>query len=204
MKKSESIGNLALALSKLQGEVSNIYKGKKAFTHEYAEIAAILTEVRPLLVKYELSFVQLCSTKEELQDNYMETIISTESILMHSSGEWMSGVLSMPLGVTPKGMNKAQAIGAIISYERRYAINAFLCLAQTDTDANIEEPNMPRLDPWQILDIMVMGNQEMKEELARMLGKRKVTLDDLTEKQVWLTIEKLMKVTTITIGEENV
>lgn len=204
MKKSESIGNLALALSKLQGEVSNIYKGKKAFTHEYAEIAAILTEVRPLFVKYELSFVQLCSTKEELQDNYMETIISTESVLMHSSGEWMSGVLSMPLGVTPKGMNKAQAIGAIISYERRYAINAFLCLAQTDTDANIEEPNMPRLDPWQILDIMVMGNQEMKEELARMLGKRKVTLDDLTEKQVWLTIEKLMKVTTITIGEENV
>jgi len=127
MNKSESIGALALALSKLQGEVQNVYKDKAGFGYKYTELCSILEVTRPLCAKYELVVTQLCTSSAN--------DVGVETVLAHSSGEWISSTVLMP--VTPtKGMSPAQATGCIITYARRYSLAAILGIAQTDDDAS--------------------------------------------------------------------
>jgi hypothetical protein len=126
MNKSESIANLALALSKLQGEVSNVHKDKQGYGYKYTDLSSILDLTRPLCAKYELAVTQLCGESE--------AGVSIETVLLHSSGEWLSGTLTLPITIG-KGMTQAQAIGSCISYGRRYSIASLLGIAQTDNDA---------------------------------------------------------------------
>ena len=128
MNKSETIGTLALALSKLQGEVQNLYKDKQGYGYKYADLASILDVTRPLCAKYELAVPQLCGTDA--------VGVTIETVLLHSGGEWLSSTLSLPISVG-KGMSQAQAIGSCISYGRRYALAALLGIAQTDNDASL-------------------------------------------------------------------
>jgi hypothetical protein len=125
MNKSEHIEMLASALSKFQGEIQNVFKGKKGYGYNYADLAPILEYVRPLLSKYGLSMLQLPSNNGEY--------VSIETIIMHESGQYISSILLMPVD-SFKGMTRAQSIGCIISYARRYSLTSVLGIAQTDTD----------------------------------------------------------------------
>lgn len=137
MNKSESISKLAEALSKLQGEIQNLPKDKQGFGYKYTELASILDVTRPLCAKYELAVTQLCCNPEDIN------CVGVETILTHSSGEWLSSVLYMT--VTPgRGMSPAQAAGSVITYARRYALAAILGIAQTDDDASIKETKPPQ------------------------------------------------------------
>jgi hypothetical protein len=138
MNKSESINELACALSKFQGEIQNVFKGKKGYGYNYADLGAILEDVRPVLFKHGLSFMQLPGNSG---DN-----VSIESILMHSSGQWISETIQMPVDAG-KGMSRAQAIGSVISYARRYSLSSFLGIAQTDNDASIKEQEPEEVEP---------------------------------------------------------
>lgn len=126
MSKSDSIAKLALALSKLQGEVTDAYKEKAAYNYSYADLAGVLAIARPLCLKYEFAVSQLCTSNE--------FGVGVTTILMHSSGEWLQSELTMPL-TSVKGGNAAQAAGSIITYARRYALAAILGITQTDNDA---------------------------------------------------------------------
>ncbi len=133
-EQSESIGKLALALSKLQGEIQNIFADKKGYNYTYVDLASILEISRPLLAKHELALLQTpCNPKLEsgIPD---PNIVGVKSILMHSSGEYISETAYMQV-VSAKGMNAAQAAGSVITYARRYAFAAMLGIAQTDNDA---------------------------------------------------------------------
>ena len=134
MNKSESIGNLAAALSKLQGEIQNTTKDKAGYGYRYTTLDAILEMARPLLHKYELAITQLT-----VNDPMNPSVVGVEGVLLHSSGEWLSSVVYMPIE-EKKGLSKAQGSGVIISYIRRYQIAALLGIAQTDNDAAIEKP----------------------------------------------------------------
>lgn len=126
--KSDSIAKLALALSKLQGEVTDAHKDKSAYNYKYADLAGVLEIARPLCLKYELAVSQLCTSNE--------TGIGVKTLLMHSSGEWIESELLMPVAGV-KGGNHAQAAGAVITYARRYALAAILGITQTDNDAQV-------------------------------------------------------------------
>ncbi len=134
MNKSENLGALSLALSKLQGEVCDVYKGKTGFNYKYAELSSVLDVTRPLCAKYELAVTQLCGTD-------IAGGVTIETVLLHSSGEWLSSVLTLPVSVG-KGMSQAQAIGSCISYGRRYALAALLGIAQTDNDASLAQQQL--------------------------------------------------------------
>ncbi len=141
-EQSESIGKLALALSKLQGEIQNIFADKKGYNYTYVDLASILEISRPLLAKHELALLQTpCNPKLEsgIPD---PNIVGVKSILMHSSGEYISETAYMQLTTTSKGMNLAQAAGSIITYARRYAFAAMMGIAQTDNDASNVEANI--------------------------------------------------------------
>lgn len=123
MNKSESIKELATALCKFQAEVEKVKKTatNPFFKSKYATLSDILEVIKKPLSKNGLSFVQL-----PLSGHVLETI------LMHSSGEFISSSYEM----TPV-KNDPQGLGSVITYQRRYALGAILGLdIDIDDDAN--------------------------------------------------------------------
>ena len=126
MNKSESIKELATALSAFQGEIKNVVKeGKNPFfKSRYATLDGIWDEVRPILAKHGLAFSQFPTGDNEL-----------ESHVLHSSGEWVSATTKM----YPKD-NTPQSHGSAITYTRRYAMCSILGVATEDDDGNAAQP----------------------------------------------------------------
>ena len=126
MKKSESIATLASALNKFQSAVDGAKKSSENPFHKnkYADLAEIWRTIREPLTANGLSVTQLT---EETDGN----TISVETVLLHNSGEWLSGTITMkPTKVDPQG------IGSAITYARRYGLSAILGIHQEDDDAN--------------------------------------------------------------------
>ena len=123
MNRSESIANLALALAKANADISNPKKNSvNPFFHsKYSDLAEVINCSKATLAEHGLSVMQL------LEFNDMAKV---ETILVHSTGEWVSKILAMPV---PK--IDAQTIGATFTYARRYALAGILGLAQEDDDA---------------------------------------------------------------------
>lgn len=124
MNKSESIANLAKALSAFQAEVPNPKNtaNNPFFKSKYAPLCDVLTLVRPLLTKHGLSIVQFPSGSG---DN-----ITITTSLLHSSGEWIEGD---PL-ILKADKATAQGAGSAISYGRRYSVSAVLGISSEDDD----------------------------------------------------------------------
>src|SRR5690554_4987954 len=124
MRKSESIKNIALALSKFQSEVENpkntadnpYYKSK------YAPLQDVLNTVRPLLSKHGLSIIQNPAGDGER--------ISIHTMLVHESGEWIEfePLVLKAEKITPQGA------GSAITYGRRYALSSVLGISSEDDD----------------------------------------------------------------------
>lgn len=181
MNKSESIEELAAALSKFQGEISNVYKGTKGYSWRYADLAAILDDVRPLLSKYGLSVTQLAGNSGDS--------VSVETVLLHQSGQWLSETIQMPVDLG-KGMSRAQAIGSVISYARRYSLSSCLGIAQTDDDASLkkEEPAQRYEDTGAKI------KAELKEKIDKETGE---ISPDLLTRMEELIVEMKVPIETI-------
>lgn len=128
MNRSESIGALAAALAKAQAEIKDAFAGTENLflKSRYADLREVLKSARPALSEQELSVTQLVGSSD--QD------VTVETVLMHSSGEWISETITMPVQVN-KGLSQAQAMGAVITYARRYGLAAIVGISQEDTDA---------------------------------------------------------------------
>lgn len=124
MNRSDSIKELATALSKAQGEIENASKNQKNdhFKNKYADLAEVLNTIRPVFSANGLSVAQLPS--------YEAPMASVETVLMHSSGEFMSSTCSAPVSRAD-----AQGVGSVITYLRRYSLAAMAGISQEDDDA---------------------------------------------------------------------
>lgn len=132
MNKSESIANLAKALSEFQAEVTNPANTatNPFFKSKYAPLSDILSLVRPILGKYGLSIIQDPSTTGG--------DVTIRTTLLHLSGEYIE---SEPLTLKMEKVT-AQGAGSAITYARRYAISAILGLSsEDDDDGNNAEGN---------------------------------------------------------------
>lgn len=129
MKMSESINEIATALSAAQAEIQNPSKSAENpfFKSRYADLAEVLSVVRPAFTKQHLSIVQMPYTSENGQ-------IGVTTMISHGSGQWMQGEVALPLQVN-KNVN--QDAGSAITYLRRYALAAACGVAQEDTDGNL-------------------------------------------------------------------
>ena len=129
MNKSESIAHLASALSQAQAELKPVgFNAVNPFLkNKYADLGALIESSRPILAKHGLSIVQL-----PMGDGQ----IGVETIVLHTSGEFVSNFITLPLEME-KGKSNAQVAGSIITYLRRYAWAAALAMyADEDTDGN--------------------------------------------------------------------
>ena len=121
-RSSASIGTLASALAKAQGELVNPEKslvatirGPKGMeqTFRYAPLSSGLDIVRKVLGQHEIATVQTTSIDQAAG------IINLTTVLAHGSGEWIASdwpVCSISETATP------QLMGAALTYARRYAL----------------------------------------------------------------------------------
>jgi len=123
---SDSLGNLALALAKAQGDMSNGSKGKQGYGYKYMELGALIDIARPALTKNEIAVIQT----HELHKGSTPSVI-THTTLMHSSGEWHKSSIELPIKVMPQ-LSQAQMIGVNCTYGRRYALQAVCLIASED------------------------------------------------------------------------
>ena len=123
MEKSESIKNLAIALSKFQGTIGKIGKDSNNpfFKSKYASLSTILENIQKPLTESGLCFSQ------------MPDQTGLTSILIHSeSGEYIQATYIL----TPV-KNDPQSLGSAITYARRYALGSILGLnIDEDDDGN--------------------------------------------------------------------
>ena len=126
MERSESIKELATALSKFQSEVSGAVKSadNPFFKSKYADLAEIWKTIRPHLAANGLAVSQGGLPCEHGS-------VSIETMLMHNSGEYISGITTLRLT-----KDDAQGAGSAITYARRYGLAAILGIHQEDDDAN--------------------------------------------------------------------
>lgn len=126
METSNSIAAIGQALSVLQGKLEHAGKNASGYGYHYADLAAVLDVARPLLAENGLALSQW--------PTMVDGAVSVESLLVHSSGEWIRSSLALPIE-GKKGMSRAQEVGSVITYARRYAMSAILGIAQVDDDA---------------------------------------------------------------------
>jgi hypothetical protein len=135
MQRSEQINELAGALCKAQGAIEGAKKDSvnPHFKSAYADLASVWEAVRGPLTTNGLAVTQWLRT--------VENGLEVETVLMHTSGQYMSGVLWLPLLKLD-----AQAVGSASSYGRRYALMAALGVAPIDDDgegATSHKPGVP-------------------------------------------------------------
>lgn len=126
MNKSESIASLAKALAIAQGQMGGAVKGKANpfFKSVYADLSSVVDAIREPLTNNGLSFVQVTHPSERNE-------IIVETVLMHESGEWLSGTLAMPVSKTD-----AQGFGSAITYAKRYGLQGLLGVPSEDDDGS--------------------------------------------------------------------
>lgn len=171
MKQSEQLNELAGAMSKLQSEIRDAEKDNQGYGYKYADLGQILSLIRPLLQKNGLSFAQHVGNANDM--------VAIETIVMHSSGQWMSSELLMP-AVQSKSMNAAQAMGSVITYGRRYALSAIFGIAQIDDDGTAAkiEPTKAAPVAAPVMKATMITEKEI-EQLGAMIFEAEADIEKL-------------------------
>ena len=130
VKMSEQLNELGGALSKAQSELDSVGKGESGYGYNYASLAATIEIAKEPLANNGLSVTQLIGHIDR-----EKKVGTVTTILLHSSGQFIQTESTIPL-IDMKSCNDAQSFGAIVSYLRRYALQAILNLASEDTDAS--------------------------------------------------------------------
>lgn len=131
---SQDTGKVIPAFVKALQGVDDVTKGRKVnagqMRYAYADLSDVLDVTKPVLATNGLAVTQAVSTD------------GVHTVLMHSSGEWLS---FPPLTVTT-GQNTPQAQGSAATYARRYSLLGALGIATEDDDGH-QASQQPRQTP---------------------------------------------------------
>lgn len=136
-RETSDIGKLAAALVKAKALIKHPVKNCKAgsgnFSYQYADLKSVIDSVNEAFTPNGLTVLQLPSA-----DLASRTVTITTRLL-HESGQYIESDLSMAITDI-----KAQTMGSVVTYARRYALSAIAGIsADDDDDANIadKKPN---------------------------------------------------------------
>jgi hypothetical protein len=139
MQRSEQINELAIALSKAQGEMkaaifdkeNSFFKDAKGNPSKYASLVAVWDAARIPLTKNGLCVIQSVDHEGDIP--------ILETMLTHSSGQWVKSRVVLK----PEKPN-AQGLASSVTYTKRMAMSA-LCgiVADEDDDGNEASGNRP-------------------------------------------------------------
>ena len=138
--------NIYKALADFQQECPVIEKGTSGYGYKYADLPAIFEIVNPLLKKNGLGFTQPIigskiktilfhiesgETIESETDLPVDSLVYEETKKTDKKGNEYTAYILRGF----EGMNKAQAMGSLITYFRRYALSSLLgIITDKDTD----------------------------------------------------------------------
>jgi hypothetical protein len=124
MLRSESIGKISSAFVKAQAEMSNAIKDSKNpfYKSSYADLNSVREACMPALNKHGIAVIQPTSV--------IEGKLYVETTLLHESGEFIAGLYEVVVGK----QNDPQALGAAISYSRRYGLQSMVNVGASDDD----------------------------------------------------------------------
>jgi len=133
MLQSESIANLADALSTVQGKLTYAVKdsANPFFKSKYADLESVWDACRSLLAENGLCVMQF-------PGEFIDGCMSLNTVLAHGSGEWISQEMSVPVSKVD-----AQGAGSALTYMRRYALAAVVGVVQADDDGNAASSPKP-------------------------------------------------------------
>lgn len=115
--------------SEMSKEIPVIAHTKKSYSTTYTPLEDIVNIVRPILSKYGFS-ISFNNTQET------QGFVKVTCQLRHKAGHMIENMLILPTEAVTKGMNAMQAIGAAISYGKRYTLCGILNIATTADDDN--------------------------------------------------------------------
>jgi hypothetical protein len=131
---SEQLNELAKALAAAQGEFPKIApteigkikgegkNGAYEYEYKYADLAAVVDTVQPILSKHGLSVAQFISVTEGGKD-------TLTTWLMHESGQFITSSMRLYLK-----KDDSQGQGSAVTYARRYSYSAALGLVVDEDD----------------------------------------------------------------------
>ncbi len=149
--RSQEINELAAALAIAQGQMKSAAKDNLAkvkmksggeYSYKYSTLDDIWEVARVPLSKNGLSIIQIPMNDENKL--YLETI------LIHASGQWISGTMILP--IIAVRMSELQAMGSAITYARRYALGAMVGVTTGDDDDGQAAGDGKKSDPLQMMD----------------------------------------------------
>lgn len=119
-------------MCKAQSEMGGAHKGANNpfFKSKYADLGAVIEVVKEPFANNGLSYVQF-----PINDGDK---IGIETILMHESGEWLSGSFTVKAS-----KQDAQGAGSVITYCKRYSLQAVAGIPSEDDDGNAASNNKP-------------------------------------------------------------
>lgn len=126
VRRSTTIVNLAVAMVRVQKQIEDPTKNKKADaggrgSYRYADLPTVLDVVRPALGAHGFAVMQFpCE---------LDGAPALTTQLIHESGEWIETTAQLrPV------KNDPQSIGSALTYARRYALLALCGIAADDDD----------------------------------------------------------------------
>ena len=133
IRSSEELGELAKALSVVQGLLEGVKRDQTGDKYKYADLAQCIEMGKDKLADNGLSIVQFPGSTDN-----GDMKLSTR--LMHESGQWIEDDFDMPVVIPISNagkemMSAPQAAGSTLTYMRRYALSSVLGIAQEDDDA---------------------------------------------------------------------
>jgi hypothetical protein len=134
MKTSESIANIAKALSAFQKDVKQPEKSGENphFKSKYVTLDGTVKAIHDCAPKHGLSYTQMPVTTENG--------VGVVTLIMHESGEF----IQMDAFVLPMDKKTAQGAGSATTYARRYSLSAaFGIVSDLDDDGNEATENAP-------------------------------------------------------------
>lgn len=128
--QSATLAKFAPAFVKAQAAIKYAAKDKNNphFKSSYADLASVMEACREALTANEIAVIQRGAPAGDGK-------LGLETILLHSSGEWISGTGEVALG---RG-DGPQAYGSAITYARRYFLAAMVGVCPDDDDGEAAE-----------------------------------------------------------------
>jgi hypothetical protein len=138
--QSNDLKEIAVALVELQSKIKPApKKSENPYYHSrYADLTTVWDSVRDFLKPCGLAVIQTFSQSDI-------NCINITTTLLHSSGQYLRGVLTLPI-LKPD----PQAAGAAITYGRRYSLSAILGITfdEPDDDAETAMHRDKKAEEW--------------------------------------------------------
>lgn len=183
--QDKSLGKLAAALARAQRVMGGAAKDSKGNFGKYATLASVWEACREPLAANELSVAQFPSSDGA-------GYVSVRTLLLHSSGE----ALESDIGAKARDASP-QAVGAVITYLRRYALAAMVGIAPEDDDAESAQPRQFRSSepPAPVISAVVTSPPPpaMPEEAPVALDQEEGELTSELRREYVDEIQRLMR-----------